>query len=56
MKLFLKGERCMTDKCAIERKGYAPGQHGQHQGGVRDLSHAGLPPDYRDPRGVAIVG
>ncbi len=29
MKLFLKGERCFTDKCAIERRGYPPGQHGQ---------------------------
>jgi small subunit ribosomal protein S4 len=29
MKLFLKGARCMTDKCAFERRGYAPGQHGQ---------------------------
>lgn len=29
MKLFLKGSRCMTDKCAIERRSYAPGQHGQ---------------------------
>ena len=29
MKLFLKGERCYTDKCAIERRNYAPGQHGQ---------------------------
>ncbi len=28
-KLFLKGHRCFTDKCAIERRGYAPGQHGQ---------------------------
>lgn len=28
-KLFLKGERCYTDKCAIERRGYPPGQHGQ---------------------------
>ena len=28
-KLFLKGSRCMTDKCAIERRQYAPGQHGQ---------------------------
>ncbi len=28
-KLFLKGERCFTDKCAIERRNYAPGQHGQ---------------------------
>lgn len=29
MKLFLKGERCHTDKCAFERRAYAPGQHGQ---------------------------
>ena len=28
-KLFLKGERCYTDKCAITRRAYAPGQHGQ---------------------------
>jgi len=27
-KLFLKGERCYTDKCAIDRRGYPPGQHG----------------------------
>ena len=30
-KLFLKGERCLSDKCAFERKGYAPGQHGQRR-------------------------
>ena len=29
MKLFLKGERCHTEKCAFARRGYAPGQHGQ---------------------------
>ncbi|MFL5815954.1 MAG: 30S ribosomal protein S4 [Bdellovibrionia bacterium] len=28
-KLFLKGDRCNTDKCAFERRGYPPGQHGQ---------------------------
>jgi len=28
MKLFLKGDRCYTDKCAVERRAYAPGQHG----------------------------
>ena len=28
-KLFLKGERCYTDKCAIERRAYAPGEHGR---------------------------
>ncbi|GMV39232.1 MAG: 30S ribosomal protein S4 [Myxococcales bacterium] len=31
MKLMLKGERCYTEKCAIERRGYAPGQHGQRR-------------------------
>jgi len=31
MKLFLKGERCTTSKCAIERRNYAPGQHGQNR-------------------------
>lgn len=29
MKLFLKGDRCYTDKCAINKRNYAPGQHGQ---------------------------
>ncbi len=29
MKLFLKAERCMTPKCAIEKRAYVPGQHGQ---------------------------
>ena len=28
-KLFLKGEKCFTDKCSVERRAYAPGQHGQ---------------------------
>src|SRR5689334_17368689 len=28
-KLFLKGDRCYTDKCGVERRAYAPGQHGQ---------------------------
>ena len=31
-KLFLKGEKCFTAKCAIERRSYAPGQHGQKSG------------------------
>jgi small subunit ribosomal protein S4 len=29
MKLFLKGERCLTEKCGIERRAYPPGQHGR---------------------------
>jgi small subunit ribosomal protein S4 len=35
-KLFLKGEKCYTDKCAIERRSYAPGQHGQKNSRVSD--------------------
>lgn len=31
-KLYLKGEKCFTDKCAIERRAYPPGQHGQKSG------------------------
>lgn len=30
-KLFLKGEKCFTDKCAIEKRNFAPGQHGQRR-------------------------
>jgi small subunit ribosomal protein S4 len=35
-KLFLKGSRCYTDKCAIEKRKYAPGQHGQKRGKLSD--------------------
>ena len=38
-KLYLKGERCYSDKCAIDRRGYAPGQHGQTR---KKLSEYGL--------------
>jgi small subunit ribosomal protein S4 len=31
MKLFLKSDRCYTDKCSFERRAYAPGQHGQNR-------------------------
>jgi small subunit ribosomal protein S4 len=31
LKLFLKGERCYTEKCSFERRGYAPGEHGRHR-------------------------
>jgi small subunit ribosomal protein S4 len=39
MKLFLKGERCLSDKCAISKRNYAPGQHGQRR---TKLSEYGL--------------
>lgn len=38
-KLFLKGDRCYTDKCSIKKRQYAPGQHGQ---GRKKLSEYGL--------------
>lgn len=37
MKLFLKGDRCMTDKCAFERRAYPPGQHGQRRTKLSDF-------------------
>ncbi len=37
-KLFLKGTRCLTEKCAVERRAYAPGQHGQSTGRRRKAS------------------
>ena len=39
LKLFLKGDRCYTDKCAFARRSYAPGQHGQSRS---KLSNYGL--------------
>src|SRR4030042_6501360 len=35
-KLFLKGDRCYTEKCAIERRQYPPGQHGQRRSKLSD--------------------
>ncbi|MGB3959617.1 MAG: 30S ribosomal protein S4, partial [bacterium] len=40
IKLFLKGDKCYTDKCPIDRRAYAPGEHGQ--GRRRKLSEYGL--------------
>ena len=39
-KLFLKGSRCLSEKCAVEKRGYAPGQHGQNM--RRKVSEYGL--------------
>lgn len=36
MKLYLKGDRCFSDKCAVERRNYPPGQHGQGRGKFSD--------------------
>jgi small subunit ribosomal protein S4 len=40
LKLFLKGDRCYSDKCAFDRRSYAPGQHGQRRG--RKISDYGI--------------
>lgn len=37
-KLFLKGTRCTTDKCAIDKRKYPPGQHGQRRGKLSDYA------------------
>lgn len=39
LKLYLKGERCYTDKCAVTKRAYAPGQHGNNK---RKLSNYGM--------------
>jgi len=38
-KLFLKGERCYSTKCALDKKNYAPGQHGQSRKKLSDYGH-----------------
>lgn len=40
LKLFLKGDRCYSDKCSFDRRGYPPGQHGQRRG--RKVSDYGI--------------
>ena len=37
-KLFLKGEKCYTSKCAIEQRGFAPGQHGKRRTRLTDYA------------------
>jgi small subunit ribosomal protein S4 len=51
MKLFLKGERCFKEKCAIERRGYPPGQHGQRRG-RRSLNYG---PQLREKQKVKRI-
>ncbi len=40
LKLFLKGDRCYSDKCAFDRRGYPPGEHGERRG--RKMSDYGI--------------
>ncbi len=39
LKLFLKGERCYTEKCAVDRRNYVPGQHGQSRKKISDYGN-----------------
>lgn len=52
-KLFLKGARCRTAKCAIEKRAAAPGQHGKRLGGQRKLSEYGK--QLREKQKVKIM-
>lgn len=45
-KLFLKGERCFSPKCAFEQRSFAPGQHGKNAGHGRGRSATGRESDY----------
>ena len=40
LKLYLKGDRCYSDKCAFDRRAYPPGEHGERRG--RKLSDYGI--------------
>ena len=51
MKLFLKGDRCFKEKCAIERRGYPPGQHGQR----RSRRKLGYPVQLREKQKVKRI-
>jgi small subunit ribosomal protein S4 len=45
-KLFLKGTKCLTEKCPVERRPYAPGQHGQSAGGGPGRGGRGKTSEY----------
>ena len=51
MKLFLKGERCYTEKCAIEKRNFAPGQHGR----TRKAKMAGYGVQLREKQKVKRI-
>jgi small subunit ribosomal protein S4 len=51
MKLFLKGDRCFKEKCAIERRAYPPGQHGQR----RSRRPSGYGPQLREKQKVKRI-
>ncbi len=52
MKLFLKGDRCFKEKCAIERRAYPPGQHGQRRGRRRNQGYG---PQLREKQKVKRI-
>src|SRR6185437_7308235 len=54
-KLFLKGARCLTEKCAVERRPYAPGQHGQSGGGGRGRKTSEYAKKLREKQKVKLI-
>ena len=61
MKLFLKGERCYTEKCAIEKRNFPPGQHGKTR--KAKLAASSIPstaaepaPRPRNPMSSDVIG
>ena len=52
-KLFLKGDRCFSPKCAFERRAYAPGPHGQKRTFRRKTSDFGL--QLREKQKLSLI-
>ena len=58
-KLFLKGDRCYTEKCAVERRAYPPGQHGQARRAVSTTACSSREAEgeaHVRPAGAAVRG
>jgi small subunit ribosomal protein S4 len=54
-KLFLKGSRCLTEKCAVDRRAYAPGQHGPSGGGNRGRKQSEYAKQLREKQKVKRI-
>ena len=50
VKLFLKGSRCLTEKCSVDKRAYAPGQHGQATARRRKASQYSRQPNIDGSR------
>lgn len=54
-KLFLKGSRCLTEKCAVDRRSYSPGQHGPTGGGNRGRKQSEYAKQLREKQKVKRI-